>query len=215
MMKRGAKVAALFDSDPDPSDSALRSKRVMDAPSFDGHRAESSRQNRMEGIKLDAKRAESARQHVRALNTQFASWIQLQLQNHPDELWEDGAKDYLSHASNILPDNSAAWKDIGVGQLSIKCQEGADKAAKESKPTIMIRNDAGRILLNALIYPGIKMNIKKNTIATIFHTSDGGPNDGVEAGKSNVVTRTYLLRLKTEDETTKLAAAIQDYAPSA
>ncbi|XP_020262152.1 uncharacterized protein LOC109838093 isoform X2 [Asparagus officinalis] len=502
----------------------LRSKRVMDAPSFDGHRAESSRQNRMEGIKLDAKRAESARQHVRALNTQFASWIQLQLQNHPDELWEDGAKDYLSHASNILgkfkdvvdwlkaeaaksqtgatkgfpsdhsksvavlgnslpivkpevnngsaqevrssslqipklpnshgsgvfsvrqpsssssslqnsglptlqnsspfpfsqkpassnfqssslsntqntglfgiskisdcsslqsagsstsqasgffsfsqtpihsslqnsgssgspasgffsfsqtpmssslqssglpssqssglfgisqipasssspssmlsssqmtgfssnqkpansslqtsgltssqssgffsmnqtpvfggtqsfttpkvgtsedvdegdeleqpsspslkrteekgviivhevkckvyvkPDNSAAWKDIGVGQLSIKCQEGADKAAKESKPTIMIRNDAGRILLNALIYPGIKMNIKKNTIATIFHTSDGGPNDGVEAGKSNVVTRTYLLRLKTEDETTKLAAAIQDYAPSA
>lgn len=28
--------------------------------------------------------------------------MQSQLQNHPDELWEDGVKDYLSHASNIM-----------------------------------------------------------------------------------------------------------------
>lgn len=472
MIKRGSKRSALSGSDPNLADSTtLRSKRVMDAPSFDVHRAESSRQHLRGGVPLDAKRAESARHHVRALNTQFASWVQLQLQNHPDELWEDGAKDYLSHASHILeqfkdvvdwlraeaaksesaitaglpsapnktvaalgnsrpslksevnngsaqeirssslqssslsnshgsgvfsisrtssspsdlqnsalptsqnsglfsfsqkpassnlqsslsgsqgavvfgtnqtwgffglsqtptssslqssglpssnssglfgitqkpttsslmssglsssqssgfssisqkpansssqssglsnsqspgtqnvaalkvetsgdvdeenelekpsspslkkteekgvivvhevkckvyvkPDSPAdkAWKDIGVGQLSIKCKDGVNKAAKESKPTIIIRNDAGRILLNALIYPGIKMNINKNTIATIFHTSDGGQNDD-EGGKSNVVARTYLFRLKTADETTKLASAIQDYAPS-
>lgn len=482
-MKRGAKRPAVADSDPNPTDSAaLRSKRVMEAPSF-MHRAESSRhQHLMEGGPLDAKRAESARQHVRALNTQFASWVQLQLQNHPDELWEDGVKDYLSHASHLLekfkdvvdwlraeaaksettatagfpvdhnrsrvnngsaseinpssshssdlsnshgsglfsisrassssglpssqnsglfsfgqktassglqsscslnsqttgsfgisqksavsnlqssgssssqssgffgfsqtptssslqssgfsgsqssglfsfsqmpphsssqcsglassqslgfssisqkppnsslqtlglsstqssgffsinqapvlggtqtfsapavvasgdadeeneleqpsspslrkteekgvivvhevkckvyvkPDNPAdtAWKDMGVGQLSIKCKEGADKSTKESKPTIVIRNDVGKILLNALIYPGIKINIKKNTIATIFHTSVGEQN-GVEDGKSSVVARTYLLRLKNEDDTTKLADTIQDYTPSA
>lgn len=28
----------------------------------------------------------------------------------------------------------------------------------------------GKLLLNALLYPGIKMNIQKNTITTIFHT---------------------------------------------
>jgi len=30
------------------------------------------------------------------------SWVQLQLKNHPDELWEDGMNDYITHASNIL-----------------------------------------------------------------------------------------------------------------
>lgn len=30
------------------------------------------------------------------------SWIQTQLKNHPDELWEDGVRDYLDHASSIM-----------------------------------------------------------------------------------------------------------------
>lgn len=32
----------------------------------------------------------------------MSSWVQSQLQNHPDELWEDGVNDYLTHASSIL-----------------------------------------------------------------------------------------------------------------
>ncbi|KAJ0960997.1 hypothetical protein J5N97_001032 [Dioscorea zingiberensis] len=353
-MKRGAKRAALSDLAPDPIDTSLRSKRVMGA--FDVHRAESSRQHLMAGPPLDVQRAESSRQHVRALNTQFASWVQSQLQNHPDELWEDGVKDYLSHASNIMekfkdivdwlkanaakspsipttsaitdqkttvavaednntttqavanngfakeipitsfsnpqssgflasskssglfsfsqppaftenqsqarpqvdasgdideendleqpsspslqkteekgvvvvhegkckvyvkPDNPGekGWKDMGIGQLSIRCKEGAEKASKESKPIIVVRNEVGKVLLNALIYPGIKMNIQKNTIATIFHTSGGGPVNGTEAGKSEAaVARTFLLRMKTEEETQKLSIAIKEHTPSA
>lgn len=44
---------------------------------------------------------------------------------------------------DIQPDNPAekGWKDMGMGQLSIKCSEDAKKATKESKPTIVIRND--------------------------------------------------------------------------
>ncbi|KAH7653651.1 nuclear pore complex protein Nup50 protein [Dioscorea alata] len=352
-MKRGAKRAALSDLAPEPIDTSLRSKRVMEA--FDVHRAESSHQHLMAGPPLDVQRAESSRQHVRALNTQFASWVQSQLQNHPDELWEDGVKDYLSHASNIMekfkdivdwlkanvaksatipttsaisdqkiivdvpennstttqaatnngfvketpftsfsspqssgflstskspglfsfsqppattvnqtqthpqaetsgdidkendleqpsspslkkteekgvvvvheakckvyvkPDNPAekGWKDMGMGQLSIRCKEGAEKASKESKPIIVVRNEVGKILLNALIYPGIKMNIQKNTIATIFHTLGGGPANGTETDKEVAVARTYLLRMKTEEETTKLSAAIKEHAPAA
>ncbi|XP_019445109.1 PREDICTED: uncharacterized protein LOC109348943 [Lupinus angustifolius] len=30
------------------------------------------------------------------------SWVQTQLKNHPDELWEDGLRDYLDHASIIM-----------------------------------------------------------------------------------------------------------------
>lgn len=32
----------------------------------------------------------------------LASWVQAQLQNHPDELWEDGVQDYLNHAKSIM-----------------------------------------------------------------------------------------------------------------
>ncbi|XP_072961858.1 uncharacterized protein [Typha angustifolia] len=407
-MNRGAKRPAFSDDAAEIPLFTLPSKRVMDAPSFDVHRAESSHQHVMEGPAFDVQRAESARRHVRALNTQFASWVQLQLQNHPDELWEDGMEDYQSHASQIMekfkdvvdwlranaaksrtelissslgdqknfvsgPENNntlclgmnngptrlpipasfsalqntcsensflfstsqtpaftglpggqnnlflenakptlrldtnsafskqdvpsfsfrsmqssgsqsstqtsvnqapffpgnqgpttslnveasgdmdeeskqeppsspsfkrteekgivvvhetkckvyvkpenpveKGWKDMGMGQLSIKCKEGADRATKESKPSIVIRNDVGKILLNASIYPGIKINIQKNTIASIFHVSGGGPPSDI-SGSSSVVARTYLLRLKNEEETTKLAAAIKDNAPS-
>ncbi|XP_015690256.1 uncharacterized protein LOC102706736 isoform X2 [Oryza brachyantha] len=397
MATRGAKRAATSD----PANPELPSKRVMDGPSFDVHRAESSHQHMMAGpATLDPQRAETASKHVRALNTQFASWVQSQLQNHPAELWEDGMKDYLSHASEIMDkfkdvvnwlrqnktgsaallspstpnddkttspatvdskfmvqpssdngqkvpvtvvsspafqnssspnlfsssnektpvftgifggnknmpgdsnkptfqfganngfstpstppifstsgaqsfsmptqtlfsvnqqpvvsgikntaeasadadeepeqpsspsvkkaeeqgiivvheakckvyvkhdDASKGWKDIGVGQLNIRCKEGAERASKESSPTIVIRNDVGKILLNALIYKGIKMNVQKNTVASIFHTSDAQSSESVNA---TVVARTYLFRLKNEDEATKLSAAIKENAPS-
>jgi hypothetical protein len=54
----------------------LPSKRVMDGPSFDVHRAESSHQHVMAGpASLDPRRAEAASKHVRALNTQFARCV--------------------------------------------------------------------------------------------------------------------------------------------
>ncbi|CAA6673623.1 unnamed protein product [Spirodela intermedia] len=287
MMTRGTKrLAESASSAPDSNDSALQSKRVMAAPNFDVHRAESPNNHTVEAPQLDAQRAQSCHLHVRALNTQYASWVQSQLKNHPDELWQDGAQDYINHASHIMekfsdvvawlranaskaegvsitsyltikrspqgafakpeaaedldedneaekqsspslkrteekgivvvhevkcklyvqPENPAekGWKDFGVGQLSIRCKEGAGKATRESKPTILIRNDVGKILLNALIYPGIKTSVQKNTITAVFHTVGGG-----EAA----VARTYLLRTKTGEETAKLAAAIKEYAP--
>ncbi|KAH8513501.1 hypothetical protein H0E87_006682 [Populus deltoides] len=101
------------------------------------------------------------------------------------------------------------WKDKGTGQLSIKCKEGISKGEKESKPTIVVRNDVGKVLLNALLYPGIKTNPQKNSLVAIFHTAgdDSGNND-------SVVARTFLLRMKTEEDRNKLATAIQEYAPT-
>ncbi|EPS64855.1 hypothetical protein M569_09924, partial [Genlisea aurea] len=291
---------------------------------------------------LDMQRAESSKQHVRALNRQFASWIQTQLQNHPDELWEDGVQDYLNHAKGIMetfsdvvnwlkanaakgttsaenhsvtapvkltsqseknsrqlewpgfsdgssgnsfgrgpflnnnnpsfaiggntvslsgnvnsvpltdaapdeadgegdveepsspslkrseekgittihevkcklyvkssdPTDKDAWKDRGMGQLSIKCKEGHSKGSKDSKPTIVMRNDVGKLVLNASVYPDIKTKSQKNSIVVILHTADGNENDGVV-----VVARTYLIRTKNEEERDKLAAAIKECAP--
>ncbi|KAK4590883.1 hypothetical protein RGQ29_021182 [Quercus rubra] len=95
-----------------------------------------------------------------------------------------------------------------MGQLSIKCKEGVDKGTKESKPTIIVRNDVGKLLLNALLYPGIKTNLQKNSVVAIFHTS--GANDGSD----KVVARTFFIRTKTEEDRNKLATAMQEYAPA-
>ncbi|XP_057977640.1 uncharacterized protein LOC131164461 isoform X2 [Malania oleifera] len=272
---KGTTRLGVSDSNAEQNDSAFQSKRIMARSPFDFHRAEPSQQPLMAAAAtppLDMQRAESSRQHVRALNTQFASWVQAQLQNHPDELWEDGVKDYLAHASIIMekfsdvvnwlkansakgestlavglhiaekklvpesksnetkvfqektglvpagpttnfasawnsrvlsisqpvlfgsqnpvpinngasndvddendveqpsspsvkkidekgiivvhevkcklyvkssdPAEQGAWKDRGTGQLSIKCKEGVSRGTKESKPTIIVRNDA-------------------------------------------------------------------------
>ncbi|XP_010325433.1 uncharacterized protein [Solanum lycopersicum] len=344
-MMRGTKRIAPSDSKSFTDDSQIQGKRIMGSL-FDSQKAEQSQPQKVKAPLLDMQRAESSRQHVRALNTQFASWVQMQLQNHPDELWEDGIQDYLNHSSTIkekftdivnwLKANSSngeiksahgsqaalktlesenkesdgrlsfpkpdtpvanssssfgaswnsgslfskttpfsfglqpsvqtqnlvplktdaanvvqdaedeveqpsspsvkkteekgitvvhevkcklyvkstdpvdkdAWKDRGTGQLSIKCKEGVSKGTRESKPTILIRNDVGKILLNALLYQGIKTNLQKNSVVAIFHTSGDGDND-------DVVARTFLIRTKTVEDRNKLAAAIQEHAPAA
>ncbi|XP_019194427.1 PREDICTED: uncharacterized protein LOC109188264 isoform X3 [Ipomoea nil] len=344
---RGTKRLAASDTNLFSSDSN-QIKRVVGGSPFDAQQAQTSDQLSVTAPQLDMQRAGSSRQHVRALNTQFASWVQTQLQNHPDELWEDGVQDYLSHASSIMekfrdvvnwlkanatkghgitslefqttqktvgsenkennvklsmeksvfpmasssssfvsswnsgplfnnkapfsfglqtsipqiqtalplnndtsndadadaeddvkqpgspsvkkteekgifvvhevkcklyvkstdPTEKDAWKDRGTGQLSIKCKEGVSKGTRESKPTVLIRNDVGKVLLNALLYPGIKTNMQKNSIVTIFHIADGENND-------NVVARTCLIRLKSMEDRDKLAEVIEDYAPAA
>ncbi|KAH1223396.1 Nuclear pore complex protein Nup50 [Glycine max] len=314
----------------------------------------------MEGSLFDIHRAEPSQQPIVAappLDMKRADWVQTQLKNHPDELWEDGVRDYLDHASSIMekfsdvvnwlkanatkaenlaadagvafsgkkllpevinkenkpfgektgstpvstatnftsswspglfsnsqgifgfgnqssaisnqslppsnqslapsnhnasddvdgeneleqpsspsvkkseekgvavvhevkcklyvkssdPADKDVWKDKGMGQLSIKCKEGVSKATKESKPTIVVRNEVGKILLNALLYPGIKTNLQKNSLVTIFHTS--GNIDGSGGDNDSVVARTFLIRMKTEDDRNKLASTIQEYAP--
>ncbi|XP_051114706.1 uncharacterized protein LOC127240207 [Andrographis paniculata] len=342
---RGTKRMATSDSAPvfSSNDSFMQSKRVTGGSLFSAEKAEPS----VAQPSLDMKRAQSSGRHVRALNTQFASWVQTQLQNHPDELWEDGVQDYLNHAKSImekfsdvvnwlkanaakgeslgeLPSNDGlmkpsfgleknkdklffekpafsaatatsfgtswspgifsnnsspftfgvsqasapfgtnsavtnlgasnetegeddieqpsspsvkkseekgiltvhevkcklyvkpndpadkdAWKDKGMGQLSIKCKEGVSKGTNESKPTIIIRNDVGKVILNALLYPGIKTNLQKNSVVAIFHTSGDGDDSNA------VVARTFLIRTKTEEDRDKLAAIIQEYAPAA
>ncbi|XP_044484047.1 uncharacterized protein LOC123209986 isoform X2 [Mangifera indica] len=352
---KGTKRFAPSESASEPNDTAFRNKRILAGSPFDLYRTEPSQQQSTATPPLDMQRAESSHQHVRALNTQFASWVQSQLKNHPDELWEDGVRDYLTHASNIMekfsdvvnwlkanaskggnfssadshtsekklapeiknnelkpsqektfapatttsfgifsssqpsvqpslffgnqssvfmnhnvsnkvdggnqssvsmnhnvsynvdddelpqpsspslkkseekgivvvhevkcklyvkssdPADKDAWKDKGTGQLSIKCKEGISKGTKESKPTILVRNDVGKLLLNALLYPGIRTNLQKNSLVAIFHTSgdDAGSNDN-----GTVVARTFLIRTKTDEDRNKLAAAIKEYSPA-
>ncbi|KAI4327019.1 hypothetical protein L6164_019524 [Bauhinia variegata] len=354
---KGTKRFAVSEPNPDITETTFRNKRIMEGSPFDVHRAEPSQQPGVATPPFNMQRAVSSQQHVRALNTQFASWVQEQLKNHPDELWEDGLRDYLIHASSIMekfsdvvnwlkgnasrgdfpaaasfpgkkllpdvtnkennffgektgftplnstplfgsfpstgissnsqstvlfgnqssaPSNHVAsnnvagghqssvpadnasnnvddendleqpsspslkkteekgivvvhevkcklyfksndpadpnpWKDKGMGQLSIKCKEGFNKAVRESKPIIIVRNEVGKVLLNAFLYPGIKTQPqKKNSLMAIFLTSGDASGDG---DKDSVVSRTFLFRVKTEEDRDKLATAIQEYAP--
>ncbi|KAG2312249.1 hypothetical protein Bca52824_023806 [Brassica carinata] len=379
---RGLKRAAVSESFTEANESPFKNAKPVEGTMFGTQQSSTS---------LDKQRAELARKHVRALNNQFVSWVQIQLKNHPDELWEDGMNDYISHASNILekfkdvinwlkenkgkgdnkkqvagvndndvrpasnnslfasnsqpglfltnqssnfsssqsgsfssqpglfssssfglasngqtgslssgqfglakssppnlfsssqaggisnsqpsfsfsnnqnpfssevtpvsipakrdspedadgedeepqpsspsvkkteekgvtvvhevkcklyvksndPTDKGAWKDKGTGNLYIKCKEGVAKGTKESKPTILVRNDVGKLLLNALLYTGIKTSAQKSALVAIFHSS--------EDSNENVTPRTFLIRTKTAQARDKLATAIQEYAPS-
>ncbi|GAB4821888.1 hypothetical protein N2152v2_008934 [Parachlorella kessleri] len=63
-------------------------------------------------------------QHLKALNQQFASWVQEQLQDHTTELWTDGVEDYVQHASRLLKD----FGDVLDGPASEQ-QAAGDKPA--------------------------------------------------------------------------------------
>ncbi|KAH7298201.1 hypothetical protein KP509_25G032000 [Ceratopteris richardii] len=286
--------------------------------------------------------------YVKALNNQFTSWVQRQLQEHPMELWQDGVQDYLRHASKInedfkdvisspveasaslprsesaqpqsmslfsnqqvnegftakfpvkplfeikggvnfsqpfpslvipsatkpfsgeslvtataVPSNGTdthdtqeddetpqepsspsvkrmdepgvqilheikcklyikgdastdgAWKEMGIGNLTLRAKEGAEKGSKEAKATVLVRNEVGRVLLNALLYPNMKLNIQKNTVSGIFHSAEadikihGAASPEAKAGKG----RLYLFRVKTPSDAENLVEVLTSNAP--
>ncbi|WOH00478.1 hypothetical protein DCAR_0519841 [Daucus carota subsp. sativus] len=110
------------------------SRKFLVGSEFDIHKAESSQKQPKEAPSLGMRRDELSRQHVRALNTQFASWVQTQFQNHPDELWEDGIQDYINHDSCLKHNGS----DV-VDWLKVKSapdtQTAPNKLLKENNKT--------------------------------------------------------------------------------
>ncbi|OIW10798.1 hypothetical protein TanjilG_27744 [Lupinus angustifolius] len=73
-----------------------------------------------------------------------------------------------------------------------------------------LETKAGKNLLNALLYPGIKTNLQKNSVVAIFHISG---NAGGSGDNDSVVASTFLIRMKTGEDRNKLASIIQEYAP--
>lgn len=66
---------------------------------------------------------------------------------------------FFWHVQSSDPADKDAWKDKGTGQLSIKCKEGISKGTKESKPTILVRNDVC-FLAGIYIYIEIHVRVK-------------------------------------------------------
>lgn len=56
--------------------------------------------------------------------------------------------DFLFYLQSTDPADKDTWKDRGTGQLSIKCKEGVTKGTKDSKPTVLVRNDVCSFLTN-------------------------------------------------------------------
>ncbi|CAI0476537.1 unnamed protein product [Linum tenue] len=132
---RGTKRLATSSSElaPESNDTGMRTKRAMGSFS-DVHKAVTSqKQFKTATPSLDVQRAELSRQHVRALNSQFASWVQKQLKNHPDELWEDGVHDYLTHASSIMQKFSDVVNWLKAN--GAKGGPGAESSASDKKPS--------------------------------------------------------------------------------
>jgi nuclear pore complex protein Nup50 len=39
------------------------------------------------------------------------------------------------------PNSDKAWKELGMGNLTLKSKEGAEKGMKDAKATVVIRNE--------------------------------------------------------------------------
>ncbi|KAI8015852.1 Protein REDUCED WALL ACETYLATION 3 [Camellia lanceoleosa] len=61
-------------------------------------------------------------------------------------------KEWKGWMQSSDPADNDAWKDKGTGQLAMKCKEGVNKGTRESKPTILVRNDVCFFLL-FLLFP--------------------------------------------------------------
>ncbi|KAK4389351.1 hypothetical protein Sango_2272100, partial [Sesamum angolense] len=152
-MMRGTKRSAISDSTPifNSNDSFMQSKRVIMGSPFDAQKVEPPVQQ----PPLDVQRAESSKQHVRALNTQFASWVQAQLEKHPDELWEDGVQDYLNHTKSIME----KFSDV-VNWLKANAAKGESLAGSRSndaqmKPTSDIEKNSPKLFLDKPAFPAV------------------------------------------------------------
>ncbi|MBA0554622.1 hypothetical protein Golob_013716, partial [Gossypium lobatum] len=132
------------------------------------------------------------------------------------------------------PADKDSWEDKGTGQLSITAKRVLARVQKIPSQQLLFEMmyatswtfivcgnlihaltsitfywlQVGKVLLNALLYPGIKTSAQKNSIVAIFHTSDSGGNNG------NAVARTFLIRTKSEEDRNKLATVIKESAPA-
>ncbi|CAA0834573.1 Pleckstrin homology (PH) domain superfamily protein [Striga hermonthica] len=94
-----------------------QSKIAVMGPQFHADKGETS----IRQLPLDLLRDKSPGWHVTNLNIQFASWIQSQLQNHPDELWEDGVEDYLIRARCLRELFGDAVNWLGTDAVKRRC----------------------------------------------------------------------------------------------
>eukprot|EP00898_Chlorokybus_atmophyticus_P004295 jgi/Chlat1/4867/Chrsp31S04812 len=278
--------------------------------------------------------------HVRALNTQFQTWVAQQATKHGDELWVDGVRDYLKHADKLRADFSSAaerdtsahasakpplaqpfswaaagattvlandvtpnataptlgwsfnaaaappadskqsingnggaapqpnapsatdasqeeeeqpeqppspslretnmdgedvthsvtckiyamvdrnWKEVGgMGQLSLRKLK--DKELPEAKPRLVFRNNVGKVLLNAAVYTGMKLQVNNKSLVTHLFTAEpiGVQTQTKEDGDAPVekqaaqVETMVTIRTKGPEDVETLATKIKEIMP--
>ncbi|KAG6431793.1 hypothetical protein SASPL_109876 [Salvia splendens] len=179
MFTRGTKRAAISESA-----QFSESKRVTMGSPLDALKPDQSSPQ----LPLDAKRAESSKRHVRALNTQFASWVQAQLQNHPDELWEDGVQDYLNHAKSIMDKftdivnwlKANAAKGESPGEL--RCNDA------QTKPTSDVDKSSHKLVLGKPGFPSFSSALSPSSGSWNFgNDAESKPASGIDKSSQSLV----------------------------
>ncbi|GJZ72598.1 putative reverse transcriptase domain-containing protein [Tanacetum coccineum] len=122
-------------------------------------------------------------------------------------------ENYTTHdlelgAVSTDPADKDTWKDREAhDNYLLNAKKVLPKAPKTPNPRFLLEMI---LLVNALLYPGIKTSLQKNSIVVIFHTADDNGSEN-----NNIVARTFLIRTKSQKDRDKLAAAIKEYAPTA
>uniref|UniRef100_A0A2P2KU64 Uncharacterized protein n=1 Tax=Rhizophora mucronata TaxID=61149 RepID=A0A2P2KU64_RHIMU len=180
---KGAKRFAVLDLGSDTNDINFQNKRFIGGSTFDVPRAQPYRQQSTVVPPLDVNQAESSRQHVRALNTQFASWVQKQLKDHPDELWEDGVRDYLSHASKIMEKFSDVVNWLKANAMK---ERPAAESLSEKKLTPELKYSDNRLFQERIGSASASLNTSFTTSWCSSVSSKSSSSEGVFSGSQNI-----------------------------
>ena len=50
------------------------------------------------------------------------------------------------------PNSDKAWKELGMGNLTLKSREGVEKGTKDAKATVVVRNEVSSCFLSFSMY---------------------------------------------------------------
>ncbi|GAQ79498.1 Pleckstrin homology domain superfamily protein [Klebsormidium nitens] len=120
------------------------------------------------------------------------------------------------------PGPDGKWEDQGTGSLMLKRDKGAALKSKEANARIVFRNPGGKVLLNARLYVGMKLELGKDVVNTILQTTETStPTKGGDAEKpaetvTEVVTRLYAFKRPKQGgmASEELKAALERQVPS-
>eukprot|EP00270_Netrium_digitus_P001023 TRINITY_DN11133_c0_g1_i1.p1 TRINITY_DN11133_c0_g1~~TRINITY_DN11133_c0_g1_i1.p1 ORF type:complete len:457 (+),score=99.30 TRINITY_DN11133_c0_g1_i1:89-1372(+) len=124
---------------------------------------------------------------------------------------EPGVRVLYEVDAKLFTQGGAGWNDMGQGLLSVKSYP-PEAEGKTSSIRIMFRNEVGKLLLNALLYSGMKADVSKNVVTVFLASTElsGSPQPASASGGLKM----YRIRMKLEAAAQEFSRVIITHAPA-
>lgn len=109
---------------------------------------------------------------------------------------------YEAKCKVLFKTKEGGWSERGVGNLQLRRSTQGPRAAR-----LLVRNDTGKLTLNASLYPTLKVSVKSKGL--LMNLLNGVQPEGQAAAEGANQPVLTMLRVKSEAEADKLKALIE------